>query len=339
MKFIDEAQIVVGSGKGGAGAVSFRREAMVPRGGPDGGDGGDGGDLIFRVDSRLHSLLDFKFKRSYLAEDGEPGQRRNRAGRDGKPMVLSVPPGTLVRDLNGQILLDLNEQGDVVFLKGGLGGKGNPFYKSSVNQAPGVSQHGLPGQQREVRLELKLIADVGLIGLPNAGKSSLIAAISAARPKIADYPFTTLTPNLGVVRYGDERTFVVADVPGLIQGAAEGAGLGTQFLRHIERTKLLVHLVDVSALSENHLAQYQMIREELRRHDESKESEPDYVPLSSRPEIVALNKIDTLTPDEQAKILAAFDAQTSSVPLMISAVSHKNLKELVLEIGKHLFQK
>jgi GTP-binding protein len=213
---------------------------MVPRGGPDGGDGGKGGSIVFHADPRLRSLLDLRFKRSYKAPDGEGGMGANRSGKDGENLVLKVPPGTLIKDRSGHVLYDLGENETITFLEGGLGGKGNPFYKSSVNQAPTVAQKGMPGIEKDLQLELKLLADVGIIGLPNAGKSTLISRISSAKPKIADYPFTTLVPNLGVVRFAEELTFVVADIPGLIAGASEGAGLGIQFLRHIERTRVFV---------------------------------------------------------------------------------------------------
>lgn len=248
MKFIDEVRISVSSGKGGAGSVSFRREAMVPRGGPDGGDGGKGGDVVLRTDTRLHSLLDLRFQKTYKAQDGLPGEAQMRSGKNGENLVITVPPGTLVKDSDGRVLYDLTEHTELVLLPGGLGGKGNTFYKSSVNQAPTVAQKGLAGQTLDIHLELKLLADVGIMGLPNAGKSTLISRISSAKPKIADYPFTTLVPNLGVVRFAEELTFVVADIPGLIEGAHTGAGLGIQFLRHIERCAVFVHLMSTPIL-------------------------------------------------------------------------------------------
>lgn len=325
------------SGKGGAGAVSFRREAMVPRGGPDGGDGGKGGDVIFRVDPRVHSLLDLRFQKSHKAEDGEPGSGRNCSGRNGQDLILHVPPGTLIKSRAGETLHDLSADGEVVFLRGGLGGKGNTFYKSSVNQAPTVAQKGMPGQEMEVTLELKLLADVGIVGLPNAGKSTLISRISAAKPKIADYPFTTLVPNLGVVRFAGELSFVVADIPGLIAGAHEGAGLGTQFLRHVERCSLLVHLIDISPISGREpIEAYQEIRHELEMYDQLKADEPGYEPLAPRPEIVVLNKVDSVDPDSVRGAQELFRKKGLEV-LAISAATGKNTKELVTALGRRVF--
>lgn len=337
MKFIDEVTITVISGKGGAGAVSFRREAMVPRGGPDGGDGGKGGDVIIRTEARLHSLLDLRFQRTYRAQDGEPGQGRNRSGKKGDDLVLTVPPGTLIKDSDGSVLYDLTEQQEILLLPGGLGGKGNTFYKSSVNQAPTVAQKGIPGQEMEIHLELKLLADVGIMGLPNAGKSTLISRISSAKPKIADYPFTTLVPNLGVVRFADELSFVVADIPGLIEGAHSGAGLGVQFLRHIERCRVLVHLIDVSpAAGKDPLEAYNEIRNELELYDKGKSDEDAFSPLSSRDEMVVLNKIDSVEEMELRMVVDKFRKKGLSV-LTISAATGKNLKELIENLGKKVF--
>lgn len=337
MKFIDEVTITVSSGKGGAGKVSFRREAMVARGGPDGGDGGDGGDLIIETDPRLHSLLDLRFKNEYRAQNGQPGENQNRAGKDGQDLVLKVPPGTVIKDEDGYVLHDLTGETRLVLLEGGLGGKGNVFYKSSVNQAPEVAQKGLPGKEMTIQLELKLLADVGIVGLPNAGKSTLISRISSAKPKIADYPFTTLQPNLGVVRFAEELSFVVADIPGLIEGAHTGAGLGTQFLRHIERCRLLVHLVDVSQMSgKEPWDAYQEIRHELEAYDKLKADDNGYVPLAPRREIVALNKIDTLTEDDLRKARAPFRSKGLEI-LEISAATGKNIKQLVEILGRTIF--
>lgn len=337
MKFIDEVTITVSSGKGGAGAVSFRREAMVPRGGPDGGDGGKGGNVIIKTDPRLHSLLDLRFQKAYRAQDGEPGQGRNRSGKNGDDLILIVPPGTLIKNEDGHILHDLTDQTELVLLEGGLGGKGNVFYKSSVNQAPTVAQKGLPGQEMEIQLELKLLADVGIVGLPNAGKSTLISRISSAKPKIADYPFTTLVPNLGVVRYRDELSFVVADIPGLIEGASSGAGLGTQFLRHIERCRLFVHVIDVSMMSgKEPVDAYNEIRRELELYDESKAGEEGFRPLAARSEIVVLNKIDSVEEMQLRSHVEAFRKRDLEV-LTISAATGKNIKELVDVLGKRVF--
>jgi GTPase len=337
MKFIDEVRITVISGKGGPGAVSFRREAMVPRGGPDGGDGGKGGDVIFRVEPRLHSLLDLRFQQIYKAEDGAHGEKQNKAGPAGKDLVLLVPPGTVIKDEEGRVLHDLSEGQEITLLQGGLGGKGNTFYKSSVNQAPTVAQKGMPSQQMEIQLELKLLADVGIIGLPNAGKSTLISRISSAKPKIADYPFTTLVPNLGVVRFADELSFVVADIPGLIEGAHEGAGLGTQFLRHIERCRLFVHVIDVTEMTgKAPWDAYTEIRNELSAYDKLKEGEDGFIPLAPRSEIVALNKIDSVDPERLRGHIDTFRKKGLEV-VTISAATGKNIKELVEQLGKRVF--
>lgn len=337
MKFLDEVTITVASGKGGAGKVSFRREAMTPRGGPDGGDGGDGGDVIFRVNPGLNSLIDLRMKREYRAQDGEPGKGQNQAGLDGKDMILDVPPGTIVKGDDGEVLLDLTHPGDVVFLEGGLGGKGNTFYKSSVNQAPSVAQKGLPGAEKVVHLELKLLADVGIVGQPNAGKSTLISRISAAKPKIADYPFTTLVPNLGVVKLAEYRSFVVADIPGLVAGAHEGVGLGVQFLRHIQRCRVFIHLVDISGMTgKEPWDAYVEIQNELMQYDKDKAAEEGFVPLGKRPQIVVLNKIDAIDEDRREEVLAQFE-KNGIRPRWVSAVSGENLKELLIEVGKKVF--
>ncbi|MGE0761893.1 MAG: GTPase ObgE [Bdellovibrionales bacterium] len=337
MKFIDEVEITVASGKGGPGKVSFRREAMVARGGPDGGDGGRGGDLIFRVNPRLNSLIDLRLRREYRAEDGENGGSQNKAGADGKDMILEVPPGTVIKDEDDSILLDLTQPGDVVFLKGGLGGMGNTFYKTSVNQAPTVAQKGLPGDERVIKLELKLLADVGIIGLPNAGKSTLISRISAAKPKIADYPFTTITPNLGVVKLGEYRSFVVADIPGLIAGAHEGVGLGIQFLRHIERCRVFVHMIDISEMAgKDPLEAYKEIQGELKAYDKDKAGSEGFTPLATRPQLLVLNKCDSVDEDRRQEVAAKFKKKGLN-PLLISAVSGQSLKELLIEIGKKVF--
>jgi GTPase len=251
--------------------------------------------------------------------------------------VLEVPPGTLIKNSHGQVELDLTEPGDIVFLKGGLGGKGNTFYKTSVNQAPGVAQKGLKGEEREITLELKLLADVGIIGLPNAGKSTLISRISAARPKIADYPFTTLVPNLGVVKLGEYRSFVVADIPGLIAGAHEGVGLGSQFLRHIERCSVFLHMIDIGEMaSEDPWDAYVQIQNELEQYDKAKEGEEGFVELARRPQIVVLNKIDSIQEERKEAVLRKFRLKKIN-PILISAVSGTNLKELLIETEKKVF--
>ena len=260
-----------------------------------------------------------------------------RSGKAGKDLILGVPPGTIIKNTEGQILYDLTENQEIVFLEGGLGGKGNVFYKSSVNQAPSVAQKGLKGEELKIHLELKLLADVGIVGLPNAGKSTLISRISSARPKIADYPFTTLVPNLGVVRFGEDLSFIVADIPGLIEGAHEGAGLGTQFLRHIERCTVFVHLIDIAPMSgKEPWDAYQEIRHELEMYDKTKQGEEGFFPLSTRPEIVVFNKIDAVTEDSRRQQHGVFKKKGLEV-MEISAATGKNIKPFVDELGRRVF--
>ncbi len=338
MKFIDEVKIVIASGKGGAGCVSFRRESMTPRGGPDGGDGGKGGDVILKVAKGLNSLVDFRRNKKYAADNGVQGTGSNCTGANGADMIMHVPAGTIIRDMDGEILVDMTGIEEYVLLKGGRGGRGNWYFKNSINQAPEHAQPGEPGQEIEVKMELKLIADVGIIGSPNAGKSTLISRISAAKPKIADYPFTTLTPNLGVVKMGEFRTFVVADIPGLVKGAHQGVGLGIQFLKHIERTRVFVHLVDVSGMSnQDPFQDYKDINDELKMYDDANEGKDGFFPLNDRRQLVVLNKIDTLSADALEKIRNKFKKELGYEPLTISAVTGKNIDQLVFEIGKHLF--
>lgn len=329
MKFIDEVKIFVRSGHGGPGAVSWRREKFIPRGGPDGGDGGKGGDIIFKTNPQLGTLLDFKFNRRFIAADGDSGDRQNMTGANGKDIIISVPVGTILKNDSGEIISDLSEpQQEYVFLKGGRGGKGNSFFKNSVNQAPKFSQPGEPGEEAEIKLELKLLADVGIIGFPNAGKSTLISRISAAKPKIADYPFTTLVPNLGVVQ-GPEKNFVVADIPGLIKGAHSGAGLGIKFLKHIERTKFFLHLIDGSNFSgRDALEDYEDINQELHLYDESKKEEEGFFELAPRKQLVVINKADILSDDEKSEITKKFKKKKIN-PLFISAVAGFGIKDLV----------
>lgn len=334
MKFIDEAPITLSSGHGGPGVVSFRREKYVNRGGPDGGDGGKGGDVIFRVDTRLHSLLDFKYKKTFTAARGRPGEGANCSGAQGEDLVLDVPPGTIIKDKTGKSLLDLGERGEFVFLKGGRGGKGNTFFANSVNQAPMNCQPGEEGDTREIVLELKLIADVGIVGYPNAGKSTLISHISEARPKIADYPFTTLVPNLGVVRLGENRSFVVADMPGLIPGAHKGVGLGTRFLKHIERTKVFVHLIDGSGISgRDPVKDFDDIEFELRMYDNANSEDAEYKPLLGRPQVIVINKADLLSSDAQEQILNSFQKKGLQ-SFMISAVTGQGIQKLKQTLGE-----
>ncbi|MBE8162546.1 MAG: GTPase ObgE [Bdellovibrionaceae bacterium] len=302
MSFIDEVSITVASGSGGSGAVSFRREKHVPRGGPDGGDGGRGGDVVFSVDHNMRSLLNYRFTKFYSADSGGKGGGQHSQGADGKPLVLEVPPGTIVKDENQRILVDLSDQSKVILLGGGRGGKGNSFFKTSVNQAPRHAQPGEPGGSLKINLELKLIADVGLLGFPNAGKSTFLSVVSKAQPKIADYPFTTLKPQLGVVGWR-EKSFVLADIPGLIEKAAQGKGLGFQFLRHVERNQVLLHLIDVSEFAERPAWQaYEALNAELSEYDKRRQStNVEHKKLSQRPQIIVLSKVDLATNLEELK--------------------------------------
>ncbi len=315
----DEAKIFLKAGAGGDGIIAFRREKYVPRGGPAGGHGGKGGDVVFEVDAQLNTLVHFKKCSHFKADDGGHGGPKNMTGAEGTDAVIPVPPGTVVRDADtGALLADLLEPGQrAVIARGGRGGRGNSAFKSSINQAPQIAERGLPGEERWVTLELKLIADVGLVGMPNAGKSTLISVVSAARPKIADYPFTTLQPNLGVVTL-EHRDMVVADIPGLIEGAAEGAGLGHQFLRHIERCRLLVHLLN--GASPDPLAEFEQINAELKFFSDR---------LAQKPQIVVLNKIDL--PDAQAH-WPAVQKRAQELGLLaykISAVTQEGVPQLV----------
>ncbi len=306
MKFVDEATIAVHAGKGGDGVVSFRREKYVPLGGPDGGDGGDGGSVWLVADRGINTLADFRYQRRYRATSGRPGAGRNRTGAGGDDLEVAVPAGTTVADVDtGETIGDLVEDGQrLLVARGGFGGKGNTRFKSSTNRAPRKSTPGTPGESRHLRLELKLLADVGLLGFPNAGKSTLIRAVSAARPKVADYPFTTLHPSLGVVSVGTHRSFVMADIPGLIEGAAEGAGLGIRFLKHLQRTRLLLHVIDLAPVdpAADVAADARTIVSELERFS------PE---LAARPRWLVFNKLDLLddaTADERiAAVTAALD--------------------------------
>jgi GTP-binding protein len=326
MKFVDEVELELASGHGGAGCVSFRREKFVPMGGPNGGDGGEGGSVVLIADPQLGTLLDFRHRKAMRAENGQPGQGSNKTGRRGGDLRLRLPVGTLVIDADSdELIADLVAPGsETVLFHGGRGGRGNARFATSTNRAPRHAQPGLPGEQRRLRLELKLLADVGLLGFPNAGKSTLISRISAARPKIADYPFTTLVPNLGVVSWGEERSYVVADIPGLIEGASEGAGLGLQFLRHVERTRLLLHLVDPSD-GRDALDKYRALRRELEAFD------PD---LAARPERVVLTKLDvTEVREKLPELVAAFAAEGREV-WPISAVTGEGLEQVRFETGR-----
>jgi GTP-binding protein len=301
MKFIDEARIEVIAGNGGSGSASMRREKFIEFGGPDGGDGGRGGTVYAIADRNINTLIDYRFSKTHLAKNGEPGRGADCYGRAGDDIELRVPVGTIIEDLEtGERIADLTVHGERLMLaKGGEGGWGNIHFKSSTNRAPRQKTAGKPGERRKLKLELKVLADVGLLGMPNAGKSTFITAVSNARPKIADYPFTTLHPNLGVVRSGPEKSFVIADIPGLIEGAAEGAGLGHRFLRHLQRTGVLLHLVDLAPFDElvDTVAQAKAIVNELLKYDQG---------LHSKPRWLVLNKIDMIEPEERIKRVKAF---------------------------------
>lgn len=330
MKFVDQVRIEVKAGDGGRGCVSFRREKFIPKGGPDGGDGGRGGHVYFVVDEALSTLLDYRYMHHYKAKNGAPGLGKTMHGKNGESLELRVPPGTLVYDdETDELLADLTETGEpFLFLRGGQGGRGNARFATSTNRAPRHAQPGIPGETKSLRLELKLLADVGLVGLPNAGKSTLISSVSAAKPKIADYPFTTLVPNLGVVPYDGFKTMVLADIPGLISGASEGHGLGTRFLRHVERTDLFLHLVDLSFMQEGDpFENFQMINNELLRYDET---------LAEKPQLVVLTKIDIPEVRDKAEELSGHFEALGYPVLAISAVTKEGLKELVTRVGREL---
>lgn len=324
MKFLDEAKIFLQSGDGGAGCESFRREKFVEFGGPDGGNGGRGGDVWIECVPDLNTLIDFRYTQHFKAGKGHHGMGRNRTGADGDDIVVKVPVGTQILSADKEeILADFTKPGQrLLFLKGGDGGFGNAHYKTSTNQAPTKTLPGWPGQECEVWLHLKLIADVGIVGMPNAGKSTFLAAVSAAKPKIADYPFTTLHPNLGVVRH-EGYDFVVADIPGMIEGAAEGVGLGTRFLGHVERTAVLLHLIDMT--QEDPVASYRIIRNELAAYGEG---------LTDKQEIIALNKSDAFLPDEAAEICSRFEQETGIKPYLLSAISKDGLRPLLFKLAE-----
>lgn len=337
MKFIDEIAITIKSGHGGPGKVSFRREKSVPRGGPDGGDGGKGGDVIFQASPHLKSLLDYHARKVYSAENGQSGDGQMMTGAYGQDLILQVPPGTIVKTRDGEILADLDSSdARAELLKGGRGGKGNSFFKTSINQAPMHAQPGEPGESKDVILELKLLANIGIVGFPNAGKSTLISRISAARPKIADYPFTTLVPNLGVVRIDAERSMVVADIPGLIPGAHKGIGLGIRFLKHVERTSGFIHLIDASGMSgRDPLEDYTAINIELKEYDNAFHAE-NIKPLSERPQLVVLNKIDALPESDLNELVNRFK-KTGVDVLSVSAVTGQGIRDMVFKAGELIF--
>ena len=328
--FIDRVKIKIASGSGGDGVTAFRREKFVPRGGPSGGDGGKGGDVWMEADESLNTLLHLRYNPEHKAERGRHGEGSNRHGKDSADVIIKVPVGTLVFDAESEdLLFDFTESGPrFLAAKGGKGGWGNQHFATSTNRAPKYHYTGRTGEEKELQLELKLIADVGLVGFPNAGKSTLISVISAAKPKIADYPFTTLEPNLGVVDLGDYKTFVVADIPGLIEGASEGAGLGDRFLRHVERTKLILHLVDVSSISgRDSNEDYEIINRELANYDRN---------LATRPQIVVATKLDALDDPERLEKLRELAEKDGKPFLQISAVTNLGTKELVNVVAQKL---
>jgi GTP-binding protein len=330
VKFIDEAKISVESGSGGKGCVSFRRERFIPKGGPDGGDGGRGADVVFLASTRRRTLQQFRYKREFKAPGGAAGQGSQKTGRSGEDLIIEVPPGTLIRDADSlELLIDLAIPGSrYVVAHGGRGGRGNARFKTATNRAPRHAQPGEPGEHRNLHLELKLLADVGLVGLPNAGKSTLITALSAATPKIGAYPFTTLSPHLGVVQTDWGEPFVVADIPGLIEGAHKGAGLGTRFLKHVERTRVLVHLIDAAAIDPvDPLGDYNLINAELRAHKAE---------LGAKPQVVVLNKMDLEAAAAGAKVFQAAAETLDLTAFTLSAREGSGLKPLISHLLRML---
>ena len=328
--FADIATITVKAGNGGNGLVSFHREKYVPDGGPDGGDGGRGGNIVFKADKTISTLIDFAHKKTFTARNGEDGKARNSFGRKGEDLYIPVPVGTVIKDAkSGRVMKDMSEDGEeFIAAKGGNGGWGNVHFASATRQTPKFAKDGLKGQEREIILELKLIADVGLAGFPNVGKSTLLSAVSAARPKIANYHFTTLEPNLGVIKMGEGKSFVMADIPGLIEGAHEGVGLGHEFLRHIERTRLIVHIVDVSGIEgRNPIEDYEKINNELSLYSKS---------LAERPQIVAANKTDIIQDESLLEEFRKYITDKGLPLFEISAAAHKGTKELINYVSQIL---
>ena len=318
--FIDHAEIIIKAGDGGNGAVAFRREKFIPKGGPSGGNGGKGGDIILTVDSNLHTLLDFKYNKKYLAENGKNGLSSLKDGKSGEDLLIKVPKGTIIINReNGNVIIDMDEEDSTfVLAKGGRGGKGNSNFATSTNQTPRYAQDGKPGEEFEIIFELKLIADVGLVGLPNAGKSTLISKVSAARPKIAEYPFTTLKPNLGIVQYRDFNSFAIADIPGIIEGAHLGKGLGHEFLKHIERTELLLVMID--ATSENIKNDYDILLKELNNYSKL---------LFNKRKLIGISKTDLITDDEKIKLHEKLVSEFGQDVILFSAVSGYNIQKLL----------
>ncbi len=329
--FVDQIKIYIRGGDGGKGMVAFRREKFEPYGGPAGGDGGRGGDVIFRVDEGLRTLMDFRYRKKFIADNGENGRSKGQHGKGAKPLIVRVPPGTLVKDAEtGEILVDLVRKGEeAVLARGGRGGRGNMRFATPANPAPHISENGEPGEGRWVELELKLLADVGLVGYPSVGKSTLLAAVTAAKPKIAAYHFTTLSPNLGVVDVGDGRSFVLADLPGLIEGAHQGVGLGHQFLRHVERTRLLIHVIDMAGSEgRDPVEDWRKINAEMKAYSQE---------LAERPQIIAANKMDL--PDAK-ELLSIFREEVGpDVPIYpVSAATRQGLRELIFAVADRLDQ-
>ncbi|MCM3742151.1 GTPase ObgE [Oceanobacillus luteolus] len=327
--FVDQVSVYVKAGDGGNGLVAFRREKYVPMGGPAGGDGGNGSDIIFEVDEGLNTLMDFRYKRHFKGKRGENGMSKSMHGKNSEPLILKVPPGTVVIDEDTEeVIADLTEhQQQAVIVKGGRGGRGNIRFATPRNPAPEIAENGEPGEERNIRIELKVIADVGLVGFPSVGKSTLLSVVSAAKPKIADYHFTTLAPNLGVVDTGDDRSFVMADLPGLIEGASEGVGLGHQFLRHIERTRLIVHVIDMAAIDgRDPYEDYMTINEELKTYNER---------LVTLPQIIVANKMEM--PEAQENLPHFKDKLGEDIDVFeISAITRQGLKELIFAIADKL---
>ncbi|MBF8982160.1 GTPase ObgE [Lutibacter sp. B2] len=329
--FVDNAKIFIKGGNGGNGCLSFRKEKYIPAGGPDGGDGGHGGNIIIEVDEGLRTLMDFRYKRKYIAEPGEHGKRKKMYGKDAKDLILKVPPGTIVRDESTNLIMeDLTEHGQqAIIAKGGRGGRGNTHFTTSTRQAPNFAEGGSVGEERFIVLELKLLADVGLVGFPNVGKSTMLATVTSAKPKIANYHFTTIKPNLGVVEI-DKSSFVLADIPGLIEGAHKGIGLGLAFLRHVERTKLLIHVVDIAGIEgRDPFEDFNTINKELEQHTEL---------LAKKPQVVVANKIDLLQSDEQ---YTKFELEMNKLGIKVfpvSAATNKGLQELMRYVAEQLEQ-
>ncbi|MCD8390716.1 MAG: GTPase ObgE [Firmicutes bacterium] len=328
--FVDKAKIFIKAGNGGNGSISFRREKYVAAGGPDGGDGGNGGNIVFKVDLGMTTLMDFKYKRKYAAKSGEDGAGRHKKGKAGEDIVLYVPQGTVIRDAeSNRVIADLSDPDkEIILAKGGSGGWGNSHFATAVRQTPNFAKNGLPGDEREIILELKLLADVGLVGFPNVGKSTLLSMTTKASPKIADYHFTTLEPNLGVVDLGDGRGFVLADIPGIIEGASEGVGLGHEFLRHIERTRILIHVVDVSGIEgRNPIEDFEIINRELSEYD---------MALEERPQIVAANKTDIIQDEDAYREFVSYARSKGYEVFEISAATNKGVRALMMRVYEEL---